>query len=146
MEILIWTVSYIFLKFTISFAHQIFESVVCVEHYSRPVNKTAPNLSPYRVLHVKRVQRIKALYISNAEWLSKGKSVGVHQQEKKVLFSQQTFPMSLTSCHKGSYFPCFLSSPSVFWFPLQFFFLPSGVGGTAYISCLGLFQNICSGI
>lgn len=52
--------------------------------------------------------------------------------------------MSLTSCHIGSYFLCFLSNSSVFWFPLQFFLLPSGVDGTAYISHLGLFQNTCS--
>lgn len=46
--------------------------------------------------------------------------------------------MSLTSCRMGSSFLCFLSSPAVFWFPLKFFLLPSGVGGTAYISYLWL--------
>lgn len=39
----------------------------------------------FMVLHPKRMWWIKDLYISNAEWLSKGENAGIHQQKKVVL-------------------------------------------------------------
>lgn len=100
VEILIWTVPCIFLKFSKSFAYQ----KLLTEHCSRPVNKTGKNLLPHRVLYPIRVWRMKGLCVSHAEWLCKGGETGIHQQEKKrfhsklpdvpdIMLSRHLFPL-----------------------------------------------------
>lgn len=65
-------------------------------------------------------------------------NAGIHQRARKIVFPQPTSLRSLTSCCPGRSFPCFLTNPAALRVPPPFFFLPSGVGGTAYISYLWL--------
>ena len=103
-------------------------------HTSKQNRQKSP---PSQGYSSKRVWRINDPCIANAEWLFTGGTAAVHQQEQKVVCSQP-FPEVPDVVPHRQWFLCFLSGPSVFSFPLQFFWLPSGVGGMAYISHLWL--------